>query len=266
MKTLLIDSVKAAGRVLLESFGSPGEVRTKESLSSVVTEADLASERCLIERIRARYPRHGILAEESGFEPGSEPLVWVIDPLDGTSNFAAGLPWFGVLLAVLDRGEPVLGAAYLPVTDTLYWAEAGQGTFRDGERVQVTPSTVLREVLCAFGMDASTDADATRRAAEMLARVVNRSRNVRATNSLLDGCYTVDGRLGGWVNLATKIWDVAALRLMLEEAGGILTDLEGAPIRFRLESEPFDRNYPVVGSSRRLHAQLLAAMGSRLNN
>jgi myo-inositol-1(or 4)-monophosphatase len=260
MKDLLIDGVRAAGRVLLEHFGRVREVRTKESHSSVVTEADLASERCLIELIRSRHPRHGIVAEESGFQPGSEPLAWVIDPLDGTSNFAAGIPWFGVLVAVLERGEPILGAAYLPVTDTLYWAEAGQGTYRDGVAVHVTGATELRDALCAFGIDATTDEEATQRAAGMLARLVNRSRNVRATNSLIDCCYTIDGRLGGWVNLATRIWDIAALRLMLQEAGGLLTDVSGVPIQFRLESEPFDRNYPVVGASHALHAQVLAAI------
>jgi myo-inositol-1(or 4)-monophosphatase len=261
VKNLLITAVKTAGRVLLDHFGKTGEVRTKETHSSVVTAADLASEHCLIELIRSRHPHHGILAEESGFQPGSEPLVWVIDPLDGTSNFAAGLPWFGVLLAVLDRGVPILGAAYLPVTDTLYWAEEGQGVYRDGVAVRVTEATELRQVLCAFGLDASTDDAATLQAAGRLARLVNRSRNVRATNSLLDCCYTVDGRLGGWVNLATRIWDIAALRLMLQEAGGLLTDVAGDPICFRLESEPFDRNYPVVGASLALHPQVLAAIG-----
>jgi myo-inositol-1(or 4)-monophosphatase len=165
------------------------------------------------------------------------------------------------LLAVLERGVPILGAGYLPVTDTLYWAEAGLGTYRNGVAARVTGETKLRNVLCAFGMDASTDAAATQNAATMLAQLVNRSRNVRATNSLLDCCYTIDGRLGGWVNLATRIWDIAAPHLMLQEAGGVLTDVAGAPIEFRLETEPFDRNYPVVGASRLLHPQILAAIG-----
>lgn len=262
MRELMIESVRAAGRVLLDHFERVGEVRVKESHSSVVTAADLASERCLVERIRARHPGHGIVAEEGGYQPGSEPWTWVIDPLDGTSNFAAGLPWFGVLLAVLEHGVPVLGAAYLPATDTLYSAEAGQGTLRDGVPVGVTGETDLTKVLCAFGLDASSDEAATLEGARMLARLVTRSRNVRTTNSLVDCCYTVDGRLGAWVNLATRIWDIAAPRLLLQEAGGLLTDLEGAPIAFRLDSEPFDRNYPVVGASRALHPQVLAALRS----
>jgi myo-inositol-1(or 4)-monophosphatase len=150
-----------------------------------------------------------------------------------------------------------MAAMYLPVTDTLYFSEKGQGVFRDGQRVQVTSETDPLNVLCAFGLDATAAGDQSREQAELLHRVANGVRNIRASNCLLDFCYTIDGRLGGCVNLNTKIWDIAPLALMLPEAGGRLTDLSGHAIVFQPEAEPFDRNFTVLGASRALHPKLL---------
>jgi myo-inositol-1(or 4)-monophosphatase len=181
----------------------------------------------------------------------------VIDPLDGTSNFAAGLPWFGVQVAILKNRTPILAAMYLPLTRTLYFAEEGRGVFRDDTPVRVTAETDPLKVLCAFGLDATTSVEESRRQTEVLHRLANGVRNFRATNCLLDFCFTIDGRLGGCVNFNTKIWDIAPLALMLPEAGGRLTDVNGGEIVFRPDSEPFDRSYAVLGASRGLHAKLL---------
>ena len=145
----------------------------------------------------------------------------------------------------------------LPITQTLYLAEKGQGVFRDGTRVGVTAETDPLNVLCAVGFDASASDEESRHQAGVLDRVANGVRNIRATNCLLDFCFTLDGRLGGCVNFNTKIWDIAPLALMLPEAGGRLTDIDGREIVFRPDSEPFDRNYTVLGASRVLHAKLL---------
>lgn len=257
MKDLLIECAKAGGAVLREHFGRVTNVRTKESLASVVTEADLASERVIFDRLRARFPDHGRLGEESGFEPGTTDYVWVVDPLDGTSNFVAGLPWFGVMIALLERARPVLGALYLPLSDTLYLAETGQGAWRDGAPTRVTAETDLAKLLIAYGMDASADAAKTRREADLLARVVNRARNIRATNSLVDFCYTADGRLGGAINQACKIWDIAAAWLVLREAGAVVTDLAGRELAFNLTDHPCGQVYPVLAAPPTIHRQLL---------
>ena len=260
MKDFVIQTVKAAGEVLLQHLAQGCVARVKENHSSVVTAADYASEKLLIDALQTRFPDHGIVAEESGFRPGSSDFVWVIDPLDGTSNFAAGLPWFGVLLGLLERGKPVLGIAYLPVTDTLYVAEAGGGAFRDGLPVRISIATDLHAVLCAHAMDASAQPGQTRREAAMMGRLINAARNVRATNSLIDFCYTIDGRLGGAVNHATRIWDIAALTLLIREAGGRMTDLAGRDVELILDDQVCSRNYPVVGTSPILLPQILAAL------
>ena len=258
MKKTLLECVRSAGQILLEFCGKDANVRHKGDQSNVVTDADLASERWIVDHIRARFPRHSILAEETGYARQPSEFTWVIDPLDGTSNFAAGLPWFGVQIAVLQNATPILAAMYLPETETLYFAEKGCGTYRDKRRVRVTAEIRLKNVLCAFGLDATASKPQARQQAAILVQVTSGVRNVRATNCLLDFCYTIDGRLGGCINFNTKIWDIAPLCLMLPEAGGHLTDLSGDQIKFRLDAEPFDRNYTMLGASRKLHPRLFS--------
>jgi myo-inositol-1(or 4)-monophosphatase len=258
MRQTLLECVRPAGEILLRYFGRNPNPRSKGDQSNIVTDADLASEHWIVGHIQARFPEHSIIAEETGYQRRDSEFTWVIDPLDGTSNFAAGLPWFGVQVAVLQRGAPVLAAMFLPLTHTLYFAEKGAGVWRDGHPVRVTTETQLKNVLCAYGIDAYAGASENRKQVELLHRVLNGVRNVRATNCLVDFCYTLEGRLGGCLNLNTKIWDIAPLALMLPEAGGRLTDLQGSEIVFRLDAEPFDRNYTILGASPTLHPQLLA--------
>ncbi|MEJ5310446.1 MAG: inositol monophosphatase [Anaerolineae bacterium] len=257
LRDTMIESTLAGGHVLREHFGHVTGVRQKEDHSSVVTAADFASEAAIVAVIERAYPDHNLIAEERGFVDRGAGFTWVIDPLDGTSNFAAGLPWFGVLVALLEGAVPVLGAMYLPCDDTLYVGEAGQGVTRNGTPVRVTAETDPRNVLCAYGMDASADITKTRREAETLTRLVNGVRNVRTTNSLLDFCYTVDGRLGAVVNQNTKIWDIAPAWLLLREAGGVLTDTSGAPLHFALAADTYARSYAVIGASLALHPCIL---------
>ncbi len=258
MRDFIEQCARAGGEVLQRHFGRVTQIRTKESLASVVTEADLASERVIFERIRTRFPDDGLLGEETGFQPGTSPRVWIVDPLDGTSNYVAGLPWFGTMLALLEHGVPTHAALYLPISDELYSAEAGSGALRGGRPVRVTAETDLGSLLVAYSMDASGDAAKTRRDADLLMQVVNTARNTRATNSLVDFCYTADGRLGGAVNQGCRIWDVAAPWLLVREAGGLVTEVDGREIDFALGAGALNRSYTMLGASPAIHRRLLA--------
>ncbi|MBL9128952.1 MAG: hypothetical protein JNL97_14985, partial [Verrucomicrobiales bacterium] len=185
----MLFAVRSAGEVLLKHFGRVTNVRQKGEQSSVVSEADHAAEECIISHIRSEFPGHDIIAEESGGSLSGSEFTWIVDPLDGTSNYVAGLPWFGVQIAVLQRGSPIVAAMYLPVSRTLYTAEVGRGAFRDGERVHVSRETELKNVLCAFGLDPDASDAINRSSTEMLRRVLRRVRNLRTTNCLLDFCY-----------------------------------------------------------------------------
>jgi len=252
LKQCIVD----AGKVLLDYFGRIDRVSVKESHSSIVTAADLAAEAFIVQTLIRALPEANVIAEESGFIDKNSELTWVVDPLDGTSNFAAGLPWFGVLVALLKGNRPVLGVAYLPVTETMYFAEVGKGVSRNGKPVHVTLETDPRNVLCAYGMDASPDPAKMQREAVVMARLVNGVRNVRSTNCLLDFCYTVDGRLGAAVNQNTMIWDIAPIILMLEETGGLLTYIDGRPLELAVDAD-YARSYAVAGASQALHPQIL---------
>jgi myo-inositol-1(or 4)-monophosphatase len=254
-RKLLQDVVVAAGAVLMKHFGRIKNVRRKEHASSVVCEADLASEALVVKAIQSAFPEDGIIAEESGYHPGRSGLTWAIDPLDGTSNFVAGVPWFGAQVGLLNRTEPVMAAIYLPTEERLYFAEKGGGLTRNGKRLRMTVERRLDNMLCAFGFDPGMEEREGRRVMGMLQRVASGARNIRATNSLIDFLYTLEGRFGGAINLNTRIWDIVPFAVMLAEAGGKLTDVYGRKIAF----DPTDaqRCYTIVGASRVLHPQLI---------
>jgi myo-inositol-1(or 4)-monophosphatase len=258
----LSELVQGAGDILLKYFGKIVNVRQKEHPSSVVCDADLAAEQYIIQQIRSRFPQDSIVAEESGYCPGSSDYTWVIDPLDGTSNFVAGIPWFGAQVGILYKASPMAAVIYVPTERALYFGASGRGVTRNGRRLNVTEERKLKNVLCAFSFDATADRRQSQKNTELLRRVSRGVRNIRATNSLIDFCYTLEGRFGGCVNLNTKIWDIVPVSVMLPEAGGKFTDLNGKKITF-LPREP-DHSYAVVGASRALHSPLLALLG--MNN
>jgi myo-inositol-1(or 4)-monophosphatase len=260
MKNHLVTWLRAAGGLLREQFGREHAVRQKEGLSSVVTEVDLAAERMLVDWIHGEYPAHNILAEESGFEERGGDYTWVIDPLDGTSNFASALPWFGVMIAVLRGNHPVLGGMYLPLDDVLYVAEEGGGATRNGTPVRVTREMELGKVLFGYAADGGVDESEMTRQVRMYGRLLNGARNLRTTNSLVDFAMVIDGRLGGVVNQATRIWDIAAPSILLREAGGILTDLAGVEVRFSVGAAACSQNYAVLGTSEVLRAQVMSLL------
>jgi myo-inositol-1(or 4)-monophosphatase len=242
-----IDCVTAAGSILMRYLGKLKDVRIKESLSSVVTEADIAAERHILGEIRQRHPNDNIVAEESGREDRGSDRTWVVDPLDGTSNFAAELPWFGVMVSLLQEGRPVLAATYLPTEDRLYLAELGHGASRNGQQLQVTSETNLGQTLVAYGLDAAAEEARVQEQASFLGALIQRARNVRATNSCVDFAYTIEGRLGACLNFNTKIWDITAPWLLLREAGGELRYLDGRELTFSLDADCCERSYAVIG-------------------
>jgi myo-inositol-1(or 4)-monophosphatase len=252
-----LECAESAARLLLDHFGRVRDIRIKESCSSIVTEADLAADQHIRELITARHPEHNLLTEESGFQDRGSSFTWVVDPLDGTSNFASGLPWFGVMVALLESGVATAAVMVLPAEKLVYTAERGEGALRNGQTVQVSGATDLSTVLCAYGMDAGADPEKTARQGRVLGRLAQSVRNVRATNSLLDFGLTIDGRLGGVINFNAMLWDIAAPALILSEAGGMITDLEGQPLRFYLGSDACTRSYAVLGSTPVLHPALL---------
>ena len=246
----------------MEHLGHTPEARIKENISSVVTEADLASEKAILEILDSGAGRFNIITEESGYQDRGSVYTWVVDPLDGTSNFAAGLPWFGVIIALFKEDIPILGGMYLPVDDALYMAETGAGATRNGEPVRPTNSRDLAQHLISYSFDFSEDEHKTSLEMDIMARLSREVRNIRSTNSLLDFCYVADGRLGAALNQATRIWDIAVPWLMIREGGGKVTDILGQEIRFNLSKQAIGHNYTIIASGKNLYDKILRTISS----
>lgn len=256
-RDILHYALKKGGEVLMMHLGLSSEVTVKESISSVVTEADLASEKVILELLQDSAESYNVITEESGYLDNGSEFTWVVDPLDGTSNYASGLPWFGVIIALFHKETPILGGMYLPVNKELYTSELDKGSWKNGEPIRVTDSDKLAEHLLAYSFDFSDVPGKTESEMEILKRLSKKVRNIRSTNSLVDFCYTADGRLGAALNQTTKIWDIAVPWLMIREGGGKVTDIQGREIRFDLSATTFDRNYTILASGAGLFDHLI---------
>jgi len=226
----LQDLVKLAGEILRSGYGQEHQVNHKGRVD-LVTEIDHLSEAALIAAIRSRFPTHHILAEESGSLTGGEgdDHFWYIDPLDGTVNYAHQVPLFTVSVAYAYRGQVQLGAIYDPMRDECYYGERGHGAWLNGCRLSVSHTTELVHSLLVTGFPYDTW-ESVENNLNHFARFTMRSQGVRRLGSAaLDLCYVAAGRLDGFWEIRINSWDIAAGGLLVEEAGGIVTKIDGAP-------------------------------------
>jgi myo-inositol-1(or 4)-monophosphatase len=249
-----IDLAARAGRLLLEyqkSGLSTDQVRTKASLADLVTEADLASERLILSEIRARFPSHDLFSEESsGGEPPDVEWLWLVDPLDGTTNFTHRLPIFAVNLALASRGEVILGVTHDPCTGRTYWAERARGAWvRVGSQDQplhVSAAGSLQQSLLATGFPYNRASNPDNNLAEFAA-LDRRCQAVRRLgSSALAAAWVAAGILDGYWEAGIKPWDTAAGALLVREAGGAVSDFLGQPWRLASRSILVSNGQPGV--------------------
>lgn len=239
-------AAREAGAVTLRYFET-SVTREVKADKSFVTAADKEAEAAIIAEIKKHFPEHGILGEESGEEKSASPFQWVIDPLDGTANFVNGIPLFSVSIAVLQNGIPVAAAIYQPVGDSLYVAEKGKGTIWKGKRVRVSDGDT-EHAMITFGPG--------KKEKERLNRLLSRTEAFVKSKRYLGSCalelaYLARGGTEGFVCLGLNRWDYAAGVLLVEEAGGVITDFGGKPWVFG--SQDF-----FIASNGRVHDALLA--------
>ena len=256
-KETLETALKKAGNILLSYYGKQLKTKVKESISSVLTEADLEADKEILKILSEGPGPYNIISEESGFLDHGSEYTWIVDPIDGTSNFAAGLPWFGVIIALLYKQTPVLGGMYLPTSGELYLAEQGKGALKNGEAVKASTSLSLEENLVVYSFDYNDTPGKTEAEMDILGKLSRRVRNIRCTNSLVDYCYVADGRLGAALNQCTKIGDIAAPWLLIREAGGMVSDIDGKEIIFNISVSAVDQNYTIAASGKGLHKDLI---------
>lgn len=218
------------GRRLCSFYGNLRHVQ-KKGATDLVTEADLASEQIIIETVQKAFPDHGIMAEESGTHSGDPDATWVIDPLDGTTNFAHGIGLFAVSIAFAHQGRPLVGVVLNPVSGELFTAVAGCGAYRNGKPISVSTTDTLADSLLVTGFPYNF--------AEMRPVLMGRfdrclaaSRGVRRFGAAaLDLCFVACGQFDGFWEQNLKPWDTAAGSLIAAEAGARVTDFSQQPFR-----------------------------------
>lgn len=219
---------RQAGEILLSGFGGRHQIDYKGAID-LVTEVDHQSEAFLLGEIQRRFPEHTIVTEESGEQSGQDCYVWYIDPLDGTVNFAHGVPIFCISLAYAENGQMKLAAVYQPALDECFCAECGHGATLNDQPIQVSNSRVLDRSLLTtgFAYDIRTN---PRNNLEQHNRLSLISQGVRRLGSAaMDLCYVAAGRFDGYWELSVKPWDIAAGGLIAEEAGARVSNVYGDP-------------------------------------
>ena len=253
MINFAIEAARDAGHLLLEKFGRITAI-TKKGDINLVTEADLASEEVIIERIRSYYPKHSILAEESGEAiviGGDTSWKWIIDPLDGTTNYAHGYPCFCVTLALEHGGEIVIGVTFDPTRDELFAAEQGRGATLNGKPIRVSATDKLGDSLIVTGFP--YDFKQRDNFARHLTEFLLSSRGVRRDGSAaIDMAYVACGRFDGFWEEGLNPWDVAAGKLLIEEAGGVITYYDGS--KFSIYKPP------LCASNGLIHTEMLEVL------
>jgi myo-inositol-1(or 4)-monophosphatase len=233
MLQVAVRAAHEAGRVLVERYHQPHEIDIK-GLRDIVTEADLAAETTVIRVVRDACPGARFVSEESysDADPAPDEPAWYIDPLDGTTNYARGLPMFSVSVAMAQHGAVQCGVVYDPLLDQLFHAERGGGAYLNGQPLHVSARQQLGD--CVILMDWPRDPSYRQQALDFLTRLAPRVDAVRSRGSAAHGiCCVAAGWADAYFQFTLSPWDVAAATLILAEAGGRATDLRGGPPALR---------------------------------
>jgi myo-inositol-1(or 4)-monophosphatase len=249
-----IQTARDAGRILADRMGRALQVSNKGDID-LVTEADLASEKLIIERIKSHYPRHGILAEESGATEvvGQSDWRWIVDPLDGTTNYAHGYPCFCVSIGLARAGSLELGVIYDPIRDELFVGERGQGATLNDRSIRVSEVDDLNASMLCTGFPYNVRERPN--FARDFANFTMEAQAVRRDGSAaLDLAYLACGRFDGFWEDGLNAWDVAAGVLLIEEAGGRVSDFAGAPLSIYAPK--------VLASNGLIHDRMMQVLGT----
>lgn len=250
-------AAREAGELLREKSGKVKEI-TYKGKNSLVTEVDKQAEEIIIDCIKRSFPSHDIFAEESGRQSANSEYVWIIDPLDGTTNFAHGYPFFSVSIALEIEGVVRAGLVYDPIKDELFSAEFGSGAFLNGEAIHVTGAVRLDEGHLVTGF-VHDDIRMVEENLKHFADFIRRARSVRRDGSAaLDLCYLACGRFDGFWELGLNPWDTAAGVLIVEEAGGRVTNLSGGDYSIYVKE--------ILASNGGIHEEMMKVLSLNIGN
>lgn len=260
-----INCAAKAGEWIKSKLGSYEKLDIKYSAHDLVTEVDKGSETLIKRLVLTHFPHHSFLGEE-GVEPGPEAsakalaevseaeYLWIVDPIDGTTNFVHGFPFFVVSIALAHKGEVILGVVYDPMRDELFIAEKGKGAYVHGKRMKVSGEETLKTSLIATGFPPDTGY-ALPLNMKGLQALVPQVRNIRSGGSAaLHMAYVAAGRLTGFWEIGLNSWDLAAGAILVQESGGVVTDTEGQPYHLGVRN--------VAASNGKVHQSFLGALAA----
>jgi myo-inositol-1(or 4)-monophosphatase len=257
LKSTLIEATKAGAAEIMRFFGNEFKVSNKAGVNNLVTEADHAAEKAILDVIKSKFPDHQILAEETGEIKQDSTYKWVIDPIDGTVNFAHGIPLNCVSIGIEHEGEIILAAVFNPHLNEFYFAEKGKGATLNDKTIRVSDQTHTIKACLVTGFP-YTYINATNGPLEIFERFIRKGVPVRRLGSAaIDLCWVAAGRFDGFYEHKLEPWDSAAGYLIVEEAGGKVTDHEGK--KFSIYQ------HKVLATNGKIHEEMLGVMrGERM--
>lgn len=250
LRATLLEATKEAGKIILSRFDGAFTINHKGTINNLVTEVDQLSEDRIIEVIRSKYPEHSIISEEVGELMKPSAYQWIIDPIDGTVNFAHGIPICCVSIGLLHNDELILGAVYNPMMNELFFAEKGKGATLNGIAISVSANDNFKKAMLVTGFPYNWP-DSTEHPIKTFERLVLEGLPVRRLGSAaIDLCWVACGRFDAFWEYNLNAWDVAAGYLIVQEAGGRITDFGGTPYNV------FDRQ--TLATNGLIHEDMLA--------
>jgi myo-inositol-1(or 4)-monophosphatase len=261
-KEFILDLLRRASAVSQGAFGRVTGTSKPHDRAQVVTQTDVEIAGVVARAIDATYPDHNRIDEELGVMDRGSKYTWVIDPIDGTSNFAVGIPMYGIMIALLHEDRPVAGGIALPAFDAFYWATKGGGAWC-GERRLRLGECILADALVAYGIDGyADDVERTRDECLDLGDIASAVRNVRSSNSVYDAVMLAEGKYMAWMVRTSRIWDNVAPHLLIEEAGGRFTRFDGSPVVYNDAISRFSENFTICAAPPRVHEELQTIIGA----
>lgn len=229
IKEVLLEATMDAGEIIKSYFNRPFTIESKDGINNLVTEVDKLSEKKIVEIIQSYFPDHSIISEEMGELKKESPYQWIIDPIDGTVNFAHGIPLCCVSIGVQHNGEMLLGAVFNPMMDELFFAEKGKGAMLNGAPISVSKKSEFQKACLVTGFPYNWP-DANEHPIKVFERFVLQGLPVRRLGSAaIDLCWVACGRFDGFWEYNLSSWDIAAGYLIVQEAGGKISNFDGDP-------------------------------------
>lgn len=252
------ETLEEASAIAKKLFGKVSSTTKENDNNQVLTEADQKIGALIIDRIQTQFPKHNIIDEEKGvIKKDKNNPTWVIDPIDGTSNFASGVPQYVIMIGVLEEDKPIAGGIIAPEYNDVFTAEKNSGAYKNRKRIVVTKEENLLSSLVAYTIDSHReDPKKTRKECEKIAEIVLQIRNLRASGSVYDGTLVAEGKYGAYLNRTSKVWDNVAIHSIITEAGGIYTDFYGKNIDYSYTLDNPEKNFTSCTASPKLHKKL----------